>query len=110
MGGREYELICARLGGSPDDLCGAADIQRALTNYWMVTPDFSGGNGPFGGLLPSLVCPKHLSPGVASALATLYCALMIDQPSVIKRPVVEWPDGAVTVGFDAADWAGRLPR
>lgn len=79
MGGREYELICARLGGSPDDLCGAADIQRALTNYWMVTPDFSGGNGPFGGLLPSLVCPKHLSPGVASALATLYCALMIDQ-------------------------------
>ena len=37
-------------------------------------------------------------------------ALMIEQPGVIKRPVVEWPDGAVTVGFDAADWAGRLPR
>lgn len=26
-------------------------------------------------------------------------ALMLAQPSVIKRPVVEWPDGRVTVGF-----------
>jgi len=34
-------------------------------------------------------------------------ALMLEQPSVIKRPVVEWSDGAVTVGFDAADWARR---
>jgi Spx/MgsR family transcriptional regulator len=34
-------------------------------------------------------------------------ALMLRQPSVIKRPVVEWADGSVTVGFDAADWAGR---
>ncbi len=34
-------------------------------------------------------------------------ALMRTQPSVIKRPVVEWADGAVTVGFDAADWAAR---
>jgi arsenate reductase (glutaredoxin) len=28
-------------------------------------------------------------------------ALMLAQPSVIKRPVVEWPDGAITVGLDA---------
>lgn len=28
--------------------------------------------------------------------------LMIEQPSVIKRPVVDWDDGRVTVGFDAA--------
>ena len=34
-------------------------------------------------------------------------ALMLEQPSVIKRPVVDWPDGAVTVGFDAADWQAR---
>ena len=34
-------------------------------------------------------------------------ALMLEQPSVIKRPVVEWGDGAVTVGFDPADWASR---
>ena len=34
-------------------------------------------------------------------------ALMLAQPSVIKRPVVRWPGGAITVGFDAADWASR---
>jgi arsenate reductase (glutaredoxin) len=37
-------------------------------------------------------------------------ALMLEQPSLIKRPVVEWPDGTVTVGFDAADWALRAGR
>ncbi|MFN5154723.1 MAG: Spx/MgsR family RNA polymerase-binding regulatory protein [Betaproteobacteria bacterium] len=37
-------------------------------------------------------------------------ALMAAQPSVIKRPVVQWPDGALTVGFDEADWSGRLDR
>ncbi len=35
-------------------------------------------------------------------------ALMLAQASVIKRPVVQWPDGAITVGFDAADFARRL--
>lgn len=34
-------------------------------------------------------------------------ALMRAQPSLIKRPVVQWPDGALTVGFDPADWAAR---
>jgi len=34
-------------------------------------------------------------------------ALMLDQPSAIKRPVVEWGDGRITVGFDVADWATR---
>ncbi|BAL94514.1 ArsC family reductase [Rubrivivax gelatinosus] len=33
-------------------------------------------------------------------------ALMLAQASVIKRPVVEWDDGRITVGFDAARWAG----
>lgn len=32
-------------------------------------------------------------------------ALMRAQPSLVKRPVVEWPDGAISVGFDAADFA-----
>lgn len=35
-------------------------------------------------------------------------ALMLAQPSVIKRPVLQWPDGGLSVGFDAADWARRL--
>lgn len=36
-------------------------------------------------------------------------ALMREQPTVIKRPVVHWPDGTITVGFDADDWTRRLP-
>jgi Spx/MgsR family transcriptional regulator len=35
-------------------------------------------------------------------------ALMRAQPSVIKRPVVDWGDG-LSVGFDPAQWAARLP-
>ena len=31
-------------------------------------------------------------------------ALMLAQPSVVKRPVVEWSNGAVTVGFDVSAW------
>ena len=33
--------------------------------------------------------------------------LMLVQASVVKRPVVEWADGSITVGFDPADWARR---
>lgn len=32
-------------------------------------------------------------------------ALMLDKPSLVKRPVVAWADGALTVGFDAAEFA-----
>ncbi len=43
--------------------------------------------------------------GAASAMA-----LMQAQPSVIKRPVIEWGPGAgaTTVGFDPASWAASL--
>jgi arsenate reductase len=34
-------------------------------------------------------------------------ALMLANPSVIKRPVVEWADGGLTVGFDPAQWQER---
>jgi len=37
-------------------------------------------------------------------------ALMRAQPSLIKRPVVEWPGGEVTVAFDAERWATLLAR
>jgi len=40
--------------------------------------------------------------GAASARA-----LMLVVPSVIKRPVVEWDDGRITVGFDAERWSTR---
>ena len=34
--------------------------------------------------------------------------LMLKSPSVIRRPVVTWPDGTLTVGFDEERWAGLL--
>lgn len=33
--------------------------------------------------------------------------LMLEQASVIKRPVVDWGGGRITVGFDPAQWAMR---
>jgi arsenate reductase (glutaredoxin) len=36
--------------------------------------------------------------------------LMLEHTSAIKRPVVEWPDGRVTVGFDEAAFAVRIKQ
>ena len=33
--------------------------------------------------------------------------LMLAQPTIIKRPVVEWADGSISVGFDASAWAQK---
>ena len=35
-------------------------------------------------------------------------SLMLANPSVIKRPVVVWGDGGVSVGFTAEAFAGRV--
>ena len=35
-------------------------------------------------------------------------ALMLAQPSVIKRPVVEWANGEISVGFDEENWRSRV--
>ena len=77
MGGREYESICTSLGGNIRMSAEAGDIQQALDEGWMVTPDYSQGNGPFGGLTAKQLCPD--APPAPQAIATLYCALMIDQ-------------------------------
>jgi len=56
---------------------------------------------------------RKLDPAVQARVgdARSARALMLDQPSVIKRPVVEWDDGRITVGFDAASWgAGPVGR
>ena len=42
--------------------------------------------------------------GVTDAVSAQ--ALMLAQPSVIKRPVVEWDHGT-TVGFDVEAWSAR---
>lgn len=49
---------------------------------------------------------EGLKAGVVDAVSAR--ALMLAQASVIKRPVVEWGDGSVTVGFDEAAWAAKV--
>lgn len=77
MGGREYETICQLLGGDISMGAETEAIQQAIDERWMVTPDFSQGNGPFGHTKPAVLCPDK--PPSPQAIATLYCALMIDQ-------------------------------
>lgn len=53
---------------------------------------------------------RRLDDGAKAAVrdAASAKALMLAQPSVIRRPVVRWADGRLTVGFDADDWAHRV--
>ena len=52
---------------------------------------------------------RQLDPAVQASLTDEASAhaLMSQHPSVIKRPVVEWHDGRVTVGFNPDEWAER---
>ena len=52
---------------------------------------------------------RQLDPAVQAGLTDEASAhaLMQQHASVIKRPVVEWSNGAVTVGFSPDDWAER---
>ena len=37
-------------------------------------------------------------------------AFLQQQPSAIKRPVVQWPSGTITIGFNAEDWQHLLTQ
>jgi arsenate reductase len=50
--------------------------------------------------------PDDLKAGVHDAASAR--AVMLAQASTIKRPVVDWGDGGLTVGFDEAGWAARI--
>lgn len=54
---------------------------------------------------------RKLAPDEQAAVVDEASArsLMLSQPSVIKRPVVAWPGGKVTVGFSDALFAEHLP-
>ena len=53
---------------------------------------------------------RKLDPAAQAAAgdAAGALALMRAQPSVIRRPVVAWPDGTYSVGFDPDEFARRL--
>ena len=53
---------------------------------------------------------RKLDPAIQAAVvdANSAQALMLEHASVIKRPVVVWADGSVTVGFTDAAFRARL--
>ena len=50
---------------------------------------------------------RQLPPETQGAMGHPQTAgrLLMEHASVIKRPVVQWPQGTMTVGFDAAAWS-----
>jgi sugar (pentulose or hexulose) kinase len=74
MGGREYAEICAATGSATDKQATEEDIAQIISNGVMALPNFSSGSGPFGGRAPEI----RGTPHNGAALATLYCALMVD--------------------------------
>ena len=53
---------------------------------------------------------RNLDPALQASVVddASAAAVVCAHSSAIKRPLVVWPDGAVTVGFDASDFAARL--
>lgn len=53
---------------------------------------------------------RKLAPAVQSEVVDADSAvrLMHEQTSVIKRPVVEWPNGDITLGFSPGEWKTRV--
>jgi arsenate reductase (glutaredoxin) len=55
---------------------------------------------------------RKLDPAIQAEVVDEASArrLMQSQTSVIKRPVVEWADGSVSVGFAPVAWEERIVR
>ena len=49
---------------------------------------------------------RKLDPATQAAVtdAASARALILQQPSLVKRPVIEWPSGAITVGCTPDQW------
>lgn len=76
MGGREFEAICDQAGSWLGEQFDQTDLQLVIDNRVFALPDFSDGSGPFGGAKSGFSGDINKVSGIA--LATLYCALMID--------------------------------
>jgi sugar (pentulose or hexulose) kinase len=75
MGGREYANICAMTGSSIETAVTAKDIEKLISDEVFALPQFGDGSGPFAKSHGQILG----TPANGAALATLYCALMIDR-------------------------------
>lgn len=76
MGGREFEAVCEQAGSWLGEQFDENDLQKIIEKQVFALPDFSDGSGPFGGRYCEFIGGINQVSGIA--LATLYCALMID--------------------------------
>ncbi|MEW6998551.1 FGGY-family carbohydrate kinase [Colwelliaceae bacterium BS250] len=76
MGGREFEAVCEKSDSWLGEQFDENDLQQIIEKQVFALPDFSDGSGPFGGRYCEFVGGVNQVSGIA--LATLYCALMID--------------------------------
>jgi sugar (pentulose or hexulose) kinase len=76
MGGREFETICEQAGSWLGEQFDEASLQNIIDRNVFALPDFSHGSGPFGEQKSGFVGLVDKVSGIA--LATMYCALMID--------------------------------
>lgn len=76
MGGREFEAVCDQAGSWLGEQFDENDMQDIIDKQVFALPDFSDGSGPFGGRYCEFIGGVNQISGIA--LATLYCALMID--------------------------------
>ena len=93
MGGREFEAICEQAGSWLGEQFNQNDIQDVVNKGVFALPDFSDGSGPFGGSKSGFSGPVNEVSGIA--VATLYCALMIDyQLEMLDAQGVIYIEGA----------------
>lgn len=76
MGGREYEAVCDKMGAFPEEPFEVEDIETILEVGVYALPQFCDRSGPFSG--HSGVIKGNTSRINGAALASLYCALMLD--------------------------------
>jgi len=81
-----------------------AGVPPQRLDAWLASPDADKLLNRQGSTWRKLDAAAQAAAGNAAGVR----ALMLAQPSVIKRPVVEWGDGRITVGFDAGRWAEVL--
>ncbi len=76
MGGREFEAVCEQAGSWLGEQFDETDLQNVIDSQVFALPDFSDGSGPFGGNSSAFVGNVSQVSGIA--LASIYCALMMD--------------------------------
>lgn len=76
MGGREFDIICTKTNTPLNTEITAVTVQAIIDSKVLALPDFSGGSGPLPSRTGEILGSVPTAGG--AALASLYCALMLD--------------------------------